>query len=416
MILRSRYSFIPEFFVIVTIYYALSVSSFKYLTNTFLTYIIVILGIWAILRFYSNNKRLLNYPPDKSSKTIIGLFYLLVTITIIRSFITIEGYWTAKSVVSISLVYMYSFIILPLRKHILIFKVIGIWGKYCIIPLLLLLPFYPTSAFLGHVLPLIAFYVMVFSNLSVFKKILLIAILFLMVSDLGARAVVIKYGFLFTIIFAEYFKRVVGNFSLKTVGIVLFLLPIVFFILAATNVFNILLIGEANTANEYVIEREVDGKVVEQDIAVDTRTIFYKEAWESSLKNNYVWFGRSFSKGQDMIYMNFKKLSKEFNIMTRRNEAAILNTYTWTGLVGVFIYILLVYRAIILALFRSRNRLSKYIGIYVAMLWGIQFLNDSQILDTINLAGWFFIGCCYSYELRNLTDIEIKILTKQYLT
>ncbi|MBK9223652.1 MAG: hypothetical protein IPO23_01535 [Flavobacterium sp.] len=95
------------------------------------------------------------------------------------------------------------------------------------------------------------------------------------------------------------------------------------------NIFNL----EENISGTYTSEKIKEGKKIEENLKIDTRTFLYEEVVSSALKNDYVLFGRTPARGNDSFY--FGNFTAE-ELGTKRyerysNEVSILNIFTWTG-------------------------------------------------------------------------------------
>lgn len=196
-------------------------------------------------------------------------------------------------------------------------------------------------------------------------------------------------------------KKKIVNF----LAAILMILPFIFFILALKTNYNIF---ESNSKTMEIISYG------EENMSADTRTLLYQESIDSSIRNRYELFGRTFGYGYDSqwqvgrnnIFRN-KYASEEF--AQRNAEVFILNIYTWMGLFGVILFYILFSRAVYLAINSSNNKFIRYVGILVAIEWVYCWVENSMIVvNYTQISIWMLIAMCYSSHWRNLSNSEFE--------
>ena len=90
------------------------------------------------------------------------------------------------------------------------------------------------------------------------------------------------------------------------------------------------------------------------------------------------------------------------------NEVAILNIFTWTGIIGVILYLLVFYRASYMAVNHSNNTFSKILGIFLAFRWFYSWVEDINIFSLTNFFLWVMIGMCFYKSFRALSNKEVS--------
>jgi hypothetical protein len=145
------------------------------------------------------------------------------------------------------------------------------------------------------------------------------------------------------------------------------------------------------------------------DVTSDTRTFIYEEVLESAIDNNYWLLGRTPARGNDSY--TFGVYAYELTGRNERlsNEVGLANIFTWTGLVGVVIYMIIFFRATYLAVNRSRNLFSKLIGVYVAFRWLFAWIEDISDFSLNYFMIMTMLGLCFSYSFRNMNDTEVVV-------
>ena len=113
-----------------------------------------------------------------------------------------------------------------------------------------------------------------------------------MTTDLGARAQVIKS--IMTIILALCFMihKIISTKLLIGIHYLFYGLTVILLYLGITGSYNIFQKCKKNSG-KYSQSRIVNGKRVEEDVSLDTRTFIYKEVIESAINHNYILIGRT---------------------------------------------------------------------------------------------------------------------------
>lgn len=180
-----------------------------------------------------------------------------------------------------------------------------------------------------------------------------------------------------------------------------FILPFVFFVLAATGIFNIFQIGEGFSSGEE------KGRVN----TADTRTSLYEEVIATSMDRGTVLFGNTPARGYYSEWLT--EMGDESDLMgsihygERGNtEASVLNVFMHFGIFGMIIYFLLFWRACYLGIFRSNNKYMPIIGLCVAFRYSMGWVEDFTNFDLNMFYIWAMIGMCYSPYFREMTDDE----------
>lgn len=224
---------------------------------------------------------------------------------------------------------------------------------------------------------------------------------------LGARSSVLRFAVSIILAIAIYFKRIIPSFVIKLILISLMILPILFLYLGISGKFNIFKFQEEFGLDEYSVTSSFD-KGEQEDLTSDTRTFLYVEEIESALKNDYVLFGRSLSRGYDSVTIS--DVDWKFGRNERwSSEVRMLNVFNYMGLVGVIIVGLVYLAGAWKAVFRSRSFAMQIVGLYVAFRWLYGWIEDFDRFDFINLYLWIPIIMCYSERFLNMTDNDFKI-------
>lgn len=398
------YTFVLTAIFSVTEYANPSLPILYFLNNTTLIWTISIF-ILAIL-FFSKEY----FFDDINKKNISALtYYLLWTfVCIIRGMFVAEGYWEWKGLITNIMGLLLPLVAYSSTNKVVVQTMILYYVKYAL-PLFLILVFLIRRDAFGSYLMPISFLLLFLPALSKRKKnLLLLIVVVVIVADLTSRSNVIKFGVPILLLSIYYMRDKITSKFLESVRLVLIIAPLLFFTLAVTSVFNVF------KMNEYLGEQKVmgtdnEGKRVEQDMAVDTRTFIYEEVLKSAMKNDYWIFGRTPARGNDSAAFGGAtfELTKRYERLA--NEVGVANVFTWMGVVGVILYFFIFFRASFLAVNRSRNIYAKMLGIYVAFRWLYSWVEDVNNFTLNYFMLWIMIGLCFSYSFRMMSDYEVTI-------
>jgi hypothetical protein len=150
----------------------------------------------------------------------------------------------------------------------------------------------------------------------------------------------------------------------------------------------------------------VEGMALDVDLKADTRSFIYDEVLSSAKKYNSWLIGRSPARGYDSDSFGEEDMTGRWE--RPGCEVAILNIFTWTGIVGVILYLMVFYRASYLAINHSNNTFSKILGLFIAFRWLYAWVEDINYFTLTTVFLWFLIGLCYSKSFRIMTNKEVE--------
>ena len=138
----------------------------------------------------------------------------------------------------------------------------------------------------------------------------------------------------------------------------------------------------------------------------DTRTFLYKELYQDLIDNQSLWFG----KGSHSFYYTEYFSKNDMYEYRNTSEVPILNLMLKVGLLFVLIYLILMLRAIYLAIWKSQNWYLKSCGIILAGDFLLQFIGNMQGPYLYSITIYTIIGISLSKDWRRMTDKDIKEL------
>jgi hypothetical protein len=369
----------------------------------FITYFLVV--IFAIK--YSHIK--------KDDLFFFKIYFIVVVFGIVRGVFSAENYWHNKMLILNSFKLLVPLLALLFSN---IFFTKYFFTKYVryIIPMFLLFVFFVDRRIWGFFLIPISILLLTIPYLKNKKiKILIVSLSFASISaDFEARSVVIKFLLAFFLLFFLYYPRFLNFKYLLRFYKFLFILPIIFVVLGLTGRFNLFNFKDYLNLDLVVESTTYSEGTKKSDLLVDTRTFIYAEVLNSALKNNYVLFGRTPARGNDSNFVQTIEEYEDMNLKERfANEVSILNIFTWLGLVGVFSYSFIFFKASYLSIMRSNNSLVKVFGIFIAIRWLYSWIEEINDFDASYVSIFIMLGLCYSTSFRELTDYQIKKFLNQ---
>lgn len=378
----------------------------KYLQVTFIWWILIIIILFEF--FYSKK-----YFYDTKNEENLGYIkrYLLWNILciVIGMFIA-QTYWDWKALFSNGFSLLLPIVVYIATNTYVTQSLMSYYIKY-ILPLFVVFAFLISPNIYAFYLIPISFLMLFFPVLTTQWKIILLSITFLLLTiDLSARSSVIKFGVPVILLSFYYFRKFFSVKIFEIIRISLIIAPIFFFILGVVGIFNIFQMDNYIKGDFTIKENSSSGVVInESSLKDDTRTMLYVDVLNTSLKYNSWLIGRSPARGNESD--DFGSVLKSITGKAERqsNEVAILNIFTWTGIVGVILYFLIFFKATYLAVNRSKNIFSKMLGIYVAFRCAYAWVEDVNDFSLNMLILWLMIGLCFSVSFRNMNNNEVRI-------
>lgn len=396
IILISIYSILP--------YYSTKIPILSNIGNTTVWWIIsyaIIIGFFISKKYFVEQQ-------NKKDLLFVSFYLLWIIVCILRGMYVAENYWDWRGLANNTMGLLLPVVAYTATNKAIVRSILSRYIKYGLPLFLLLMLLIRTDAYGFYLMP-VSFLLLFLPALSFRQRVTILlftAIIF--VADLGARSNVIKFALPLIILLIYYFREKLSNNIIESIRLSLIIAPIVFFTLGITGVFNVFNI------NEYFGEFKTKGldnagERVELDMSTDTRTFLYVEVLQSAINNNYTVFGRTPARGNDSE--SFGPLAYEFTGRDERleNEVGILNVFTWTGIVGVLLYLFIFFRASYLAVNRSENIYAKMLGIYVAFRWLFSWVEDVNAFNVNYFMLWIMIGLCFSYSFRMMSNHEVTV-------
>jgi hypothetical protein len=366
---------------------------------------LIIIVFWMSKKYYFN---VLN----KQNHNVVYWYLLWNIVSFFHGVLVAEGYWEWKGLLWVTMALCIPIVSYLSSNEKISQSILAYYIRFNI-PLLIVFVFIVDFKELGYYLVPINLLILFLPYLTFRWKFLLISIsLLIILRDLDMRSNVIKFGFPFVLLLIFYFRKVISVKYIELIRLLLIIAPIVFFIFAFSGIFNVFNMDEYVNGDYNTKTRKGDGELVEVSLKDDTRSFLYIEVIQSAIRHNSWLIGRSPARGNDTEV--FADWAKSFSGKAERlfNEVAILNVFTWTGIIGVVLYLFVFYKASYLAVNRSNNIFCKMIGLSISFRWLFSWIEDINIFSLTTVMLWFTIGLCLSGSFRAMSDKEVKIWVK----
>ena len=345
---------------------------------------------------------------NKKNMMVVNIYLFWTIISIIRGLFEVQSYWEWKGFISNVMGLILMMVVYTATNKIAVQSLLSFYVKYAL-PLFLILIFLINKGAYGFYLMPVSFILLFLPALSTKQRVILFSFAaVVLLSDLGARSNVIKFAMPLMILIIYYFRNYLSNSILESGRLILIIAPFVFLSLGISGVFNLFNMDDY-LGEQRVTKTIVGGNQSEENLAADTRTFIYVEVIQSAIKNNYWLFGRTPARGNDSMSFGLEAFKFTGRYERLSNEVGVANVFTWMGIVGVFLYLLVFIKASYLAVNRSKNIYAKMIGIYVAFRWFYSWIEDVNNFSLNHFMLWIMIGLCFSYSFRMMSDYEVTI-------
>lgn len=336
----------------------------------------------------------------------VQVYLLWNVFSILRGVFIAENYWDWKTLVGNGIALMVPLVAYAATNASLLQSILKIYTKYAL-PFFVIIAFMIDNGAYGIYLVPISFLALF---LPIIKKpwrsmVLVLALLVIFV-DFSARSNVIKFGVPIVLSLIYYLRLVLSVKILEFIRKLLFVVPLLFFVLAVNEVFNVFNMDQYIKGNYIEVKKNASGEITEDKLTTDTRTGLYIEVLQTAVKYDSWFIGRSPARGNETEL--FASLSEITGRRERAsNEVAILNIFTWTGIVGVLLYMIVFYKATYIAINQSNNIFSKILGLFVAFRWVYAWVEDINNFSLATFFLWFMIGLCFSKTFRSMSNKEV---------
>jgi len=339
------------------------------------------------------------------NRTYLFWVYAYLSVNLLSIFggaFLVKGYWEWKTLVTNSMGMLMPMASFVAFDDFLLGKVLRVTLKFVFPCFLFVSPFIIPASF--------GFYLAMLSILILFVEamprrwslIVYLLCVTVLVADVSSRSNVIKVSVSLLLLVMMKLRRLGLMPLIWFWRWILIYAPLVLFSLGVLGVFNVFNMDEymrdVTVLDSYGDEGE--------DLKADTRTFLYVDVLNTAKKYNSWLIGRTPAHGNETEF--FVEVTEFFRKGERPiNEAAILNVFTWTGAIGVFLYFAIFARASYLAIFLSNNEFAKAMGMLCAFNWAYSWVENGNFFNAAYFAIFLVVGMCLSPAFRGKNDIEM---------
>lgn len=359
----------------------------------------------GLLLFIASKEGFAKSEVPKGIKNLIKIWLFWNIFNLIKSSFLAADYWDWKTLllssVSFSFIPLTFFLGKNLSTARLIFKYI-ITYLFLFGFLFIPLSFTTNQELYSRLMIPISLFILFIPYLKYKWRLLVILVAAVSIAMvLEFRSNLIKIAFSALLLLVYYLRNFIRISWIRLAHFSLFVIPIVFLILAATNTYN--LFEEISSDEGYTT---TNSKGEEENLTFDTRTFLFVEVFKS-INNSGNWV---FGSGAAGSYESDWFIDDGGAINGKRYgcEVGILNILLRYGLIGVTIYFLLLYVVSLHAINNSSNILSKMLGLFIAFRWTYSFVEEYTQYDLNFYFFWIAIGLVSSLSFRRMNDLEIK--------
>lgn len=369
--------------------------------STVLNYISI-----SILIFFSYKEGFKNNEIPRLIKYFLLIWIYWTFLNLIRGVFFATDYWDWK----IILLSSFSFSLIPLTffigKNLYNTKTIFLYIiKYLFVLGFLLIPLsWATNRELySRIMIPISLFIIFIPFVNSKKRFIIIAVtLTSVIMILDFRSNLIKIGFSLMLLLLYLLRNLTNRKFLQFIQICLFSLPIILFLLAVTNNYNIFTNFSGDEG--YYIDGPQE---LQRNFMADTRTGLYRDVL-ATMEQSGNWL---MGEGAGGRYQ-----TERFDYLgdgrgRSGSEVGILNILLYYGLIGVIIYFLLLFTVSYYAIRRSNNTLAQLLGLYIAFRWTFAFVEEFTQYDLNFYFFWITVGLVSSTRFREMTNDDVK----QYL-
>lgn len=366
----------------------------------------------VLLIYFYKSKHLGEHKLQDFDKILLYVYFIYMTIMIIYGVFEASNYYEYKALIINSLSLMlplciYFFVNVKYTSYTL-----KLWLKYGLrllfIPIIILSHRDGWGFYLSPLL-FLGFFFPIFSKK--WKFIILSLIIIGAFTNLGGRSNIIKYSVMLILIISYYWKMK-STFLYRLGRLFFFIIPFIFVYLGFIGKFNIF------EMDKYIQQFEVTNSYGhKEELTDDTRSAIYIDVYKTLNSNNKIIYGMSPARGYETKYAEsiLKAIYKAQNFHGATNlkaersksEVGAVNILLWTGIIGVIITSLIIWRATFFGISKSNNIYIRTLGLYTAFRYCYWWVEDGNTFTTMTLFYWLAIAVCLSSEFRSMNNKEI---------
>lgn len=381
------------------------------ISNTLIYYLSCICTISVALYFYFSNVLY-----AKITYILPTVYFVWTFIEIIRGCTMLDSYWVTNQFIHgvfdvMPLVvifpffspYIYIRVFQPLNRFIVIFSII--LAGWCIpmyaYPYFLVPFFYLYSCFISKI-PRRWFWITLILTLIVCAQI-------------DNRSSFVKAFLSFCILILSSLPQKIRRIAIDTSHWFFYSIGFILLWLGLSGRYNVF-DSSYFKEKDYTVVYSVGNDTTKENnsYSTDTRTFIYVETITTALDYDCVWTGRSPAHGYISPWFTPEGPVEPGRDPQERHasEVALLNTFTWLGLVGVILLTLVFIQGTSLALYASNNKYVKCIAVWCAFQWLFSWIENINEFHLMDIMIYCCLAICYSPKFRQMSDLSFEAFFK----
>ena len=391
-------------------------SILPYLENKFLIKIVGDTTLWWIINcfilivFWQGMKLFFDSKADKENLKYVFLYLLWNLFSGFRGLFIADNYWDWKGLITNAMAMSLPIVAYSASNLIFSQALLSFYVRFALPLFVIFAPFISNDSYGFYLVP-ISFLMLFLPVYNLKSKLILFTVTLVVIfADFDARSNIIKFTVPFFLLGLLFVKNTL-LFKLLDLGRnILFIIPFLLLFLATMDIFNPFQMDKYIKSDYKQTQKNENGDYIQVSIKADTRTFLYVEVLRTAKKYNSWFIGRSPARGNETEAFASSDLTGRKERLG--NEVAILNIFTWTGVIGVLLYMLVFYRASYLAINNSNNFYAKLLGIYISFRWVYAWVEDVNTFSLTTFMLWMTLGLAFSTSFRKMSDKGISFWVK----
>jgi hypothetical protein len=339
-----------------------------------------------------------------SRENILKVWLFILTFAIGSGIILASDYWDYKqlflNVLGFSITPLFYY--LGLRVSNILFT-LNFYLKWVFTFGILLIPIGDLTNYelYARIMIPVTFLILFFPFVKTQIKILLFVVTFLStITAPDFRSFQIKIGFASLLLLGYYFRRFFTKKIMLFTHMAIFLLPFFFILGAIFFDYNFFRDGVNPNKRQYIVNVGNN----ESDLLSDTRTFLYVEILEDL--NGREWLiGKSAIGSYNSTFYGVG--GGDLNGKRYSSEVGILNILLRNGLIGIIVYLTLLFRITRRAIIRSKNYLISSLALLLAFRWPLTFIEEFTQYDINFFFFWILLGFISNNSYQSYSNTEL---------
>lgn len=345
----------------------------------------------------------------------VCLYLLWTVVCIFRGVMEVESYWVFNQLIRGTMAILVPIVIFFFANPVRCIRSMRILNIFIASVGLFLLGWaLPIRAYAFFACPFFLMYICFLCEMDVkWRYITLISVALVFVA-IDNRSGILKVAFSLMVFMTVFLPKSLRGFVLKTMHWACYMVALVLLLLGLTGQYNFFspVTNDATFTSTVIYHGENEENIA--NYSVDTRTFLYVEAIESAFTHDHLWSGATPAHGYSSPYFADVLNASEDRQGTFENERFMsevgnLNIFTWEGIIGCILVLIMYLCGATLALYRSNNRYVKMLACIVSFQWTVGWIENPYQFHLLDVTVFMIMGICYSSEFRRMSDAMFRL-------